>query len=176
MSYQNESFSSKWELPWLPPSSLELWRRERARRQLSFWWETLILIGHYGSKFKKSPIDFLRYVFLPCVWDFACTIFIHSKNNWALMGLCQNSCYLTFCLWPLLGLTWFRLTYTHTSCTCLKIKGMSNSKDVYDPGGGFLIFISLSLCCHFYTCQFVRHVVDKCDGCFFKEYFSGEGD
>ena len=82
---------------------------------------------------------------MPCVWDFACTIFIHSKNNWPLMGLCQNSCYLTFCLWPLLGLTWFRLTYTHTSCTCLKIKGMSNSKDVYDPGGGFLIFISLSL-------------------------------
>ena len=49
MSYQNESFSSKWELPCLPPSSLELWRRERANRQLSFWWKTLILIGHYGN-------------------------------------------------------------------------------------------------------------------------------
>ena len=48
VSYQNESFSSKWELPCLSPSSLELWRKERARRQLSFWWKTLILIGHYG--------------------------------------------------------------------------------------------------------------------------------
>ena len=38
VSYQNESFSSKWELPFLPPSSLELWRKERARRPL-------ILIG-----------------------------------------------------------------------------------------------------------------------------------
>ena len=30
--YQNESFSSKWELSFWPPSSLELWRNERARR------------------------------------------------------------------------------------------------------------------------------------------------
>ena len=49
MSYQNEIFSSKWELPSLPPSSLELWRKERARRHLSFLWKTLILIGHYGN-------------------------------------------------------------------------------------------------------------------------------
>ena len=35
----------------LAPSSLELWRKERARRQLSFWWKTLILIGHYGKWF-----------------------------------------------------------------------------------------------------------------------------
>ena len=48
MSYQNESFSSKWELPCLPPSSLKLWRRERASKQLSFWRETLIFIGHYS--------------------------------------------------------------------------------------------------------------------------------
>ena len=48
--YQNESFSSKWELLCLPPSSIELWRRERASRQLSFWWKTLILIGHYSTK------------------------------------------------------------------------------------------------------------------------------
>ena len=32
VSYQNESFSSKWELSVLPPSSLELWRKERARK------------------------------------------------------------------------------------------------------------------------------------------------
>ena len=32
MSYQNESFSSKWKLPFLPPSSLELWRKESARK------------------------------------------------------------------------------------------------------------------------------------------------
>ena len=32
VSYQNERFSSKWELPFLPPSSLELWRKERARK------------------------------------------------------------------------------------------------------------------------------------------------
>ena len=49
VSYQNESFSSKWDLPCLPPSSLELWRRERASRQLSFWWKTLNLIGHYST-------------------------------------------------------------------------------------------------------------------------------
>ena len=49
VSYQNESFPSKWELPCLPPSSLELWRRERASMQLSLWWKTLILIGHYGT-------------------------------------------------------------------------------------------------------------------------------
>ena len=49
VSYQNECFSSKSELPCLPPSSLELWRRERAIRQLSFRWKTLILIGHYDS-------------------------------------------------------------------------------------------------------------------------------
>ena len=54
VSYQNESFSSKWELPCLPPSSLELWRRERESRQLSFWWK-LILIGHYGSIRIFSP-------------------------------------------------------------------------------------------------------------------------
>ena len=48
-----ESFSSKWELPCLPPSSLELWRKERAKRQLSFWWKILILIGHYGSRVVK---------------------------------------------------------------------------------------------------------------------------
>ena len=48
VTYQNESFSSKWELPCLPPFSLELWRKDRARRQLSFWWKTLVLIGHYS--------------------------------------------------------------------------------------------------------------------------------
>ena len=32
MSYQNESFSSKWEQPFLLPSSLVLWRKERARK------------------------------------------------------------------------------------------------------------------------------------------------
>ena len=32
VSYQSERFSSKWELPFLPPSSLELWREERARK------------------------------------------------------------------------------------------------------------------------------------------------
>ena len=32
MSYQSERFSSKWELPFLPPSSLEVWRKERARK------------------------------------------------------------------------------------------------------------------------------------------------
>ena len=47
VSYQSESVSSKWELPFLPPSSLELWRKERAKRQLSFWWKTLILIGYH---------------------------------------------------------------------------------------------------------------------------------
>ena len=50
VSYQNESFSSKWELPCLPPSFLELWRKERARRQLSFWWK--------NSHFNRT----LRYV------------------------------------------------------------------------------------------------------------------
>ena len=54
VSYQNESFSSKQELPCLPPSSLDLWRRKRASRQLSFWWKTLILIGHYGIPFPSS--------------------------------------------------------------------------------------------------------------------------
>ena len=49
VSYQNESFPSKWELPCLPPSSLELWKRERASRQLSFLWKTIILIGPYGT-------------------------------------------------------------------------------------------------------------------------------
>ena len=37
VSHQSESVSSKWELPVLAPSSLELWRKERAKRQLSFW-------------------------------------------------------------------------------------------------------------------------------------------
>ena len=55
VSYQNECFSSKSELPCLPPSSLELWRRERASKQLSFWWKTLILIGHYGISSFTSP-------------------------------------------------------------------------------------------------------------------------
>ena len=32
-------------LPWVMKEG------ERARRQLSFWWKTLILIGHYGSPF-----------------------------------------------------------------------------------------------------------------------------
>ena len=32
VSYQSESFSSKWELLSLPPSSLELWRKERAKK------------------------------------------------------------------------------------------------------------------------------------------------
>ena len=32
VSYQNERFSSKWELPFLPPSSLKLWRKEKARK------------------------------------------------------------------------------------------------------------------------------------------------
>ena len=49
VSYQNESFPSKWELPCLPPSSIELWRRERESMQLSLWWKTLILIGHYDT-------------------------------------------------------------------------------------------------------------------------------
>ena len=50
VSYQNESFASKWELPCLPPSSLELCRREIASRQLSFWWKTLISIGYYSTQ------------------------------------------------------------------------------------------------------------------------------
>ena len=49
VSYQNESFSSKWEQPCLPPSSLQLWRSERASRHLSFWWKPLVLLGHYGD-------------------------------------------------------------------------------------------------------------------------------
>ena len=39
----------------LPPYSLELWRKERAKRQLSFRWKTLILIGHYGIIGPKMP-------------------------------------------------------------------------------------------------------------------------
>ena len=50
VSYQNESFSSKWELPFLPPSSLELWRKERARKA------ALILMKN--SQFDRT----LRYV------------------------------------------------------------------------------------------------------------------
>ena len=67
VSYQNESFSSKWELPCLPPSSLELWRRERASRQLSFWWKTLILIGHYGriESFLETGPDYLFSIHRP---------------------------------------------------------------------------------------------------------------
>ena len=65
VSYQNESFSSKWELPCLPPSSLELWRRERASRQLSFWRKTLILIGHYGTP--PSRIFDLVHLWLRCM-------------------------------------------------------------------------------------------------------------
>ena len=62
VSYQNESFSSRWELPCLPPSSLELWRRERASRQLSFWWKILILIGHYGMLLCRHTPLHLRWM------------------------------------------------------------------------------------------------------------------
>ena len=63
VSYQNDSFSSKVELPCLPPSSLELWRKERAKKQLSFWWKSLILIGHYGifHQTMTSPIKSSYY-------------------------------------------------------------------------------------------------------------------
>ena len=47
---QNESFSSKWDLPScsLPPSSLEGgWGQAR---QFSFCWKTLISIGHYSKR------------------------------------------------------------------------------------------------------------------------------
>ena len=54
VSYQNESFSSKWELPFLPPSSLELWRKERARKA------ALILMKN--SQFDRT----LRYVTSHC--------------------------------------------------------------------------------------------------------------
>ena len=73
VSYQIESFSSKWVLPCLPPSSLELWWRERASRQISFWWRTLILIGHYGilpgpvflTNFIKTKVDTNLASYLP---------------------------------------------------------------------------------------------------------------
>ena len=59
VSYQSEIVSSKWELPFLPPSSLELLRKERAWRHLSFWW-ALNLIGHYGMC--------LLWILQPLVW------------------------------------------------------------------------------------------------------------
>ena len=53
VSYQNESFSSKWEQPLLLPSSLELWRKERAekaaliliKKTLSIWLDTTVALG-----------------------------------------------------------------------------------------------------------------------------------
>ena len=69
VSYQNGNFSSKLELPCLPPSSLELWRRERASRQLSFWWKTLILIGHYYGIIIWSKSRSLPAGNLPVVWN-----------------------------------------------------------------------------------------------------------
>ena len=58
VSYQNESVSSKWELPFLPPSSLKLWRKERARRQLS--WDTQVppnaLMVVKGNKTSQSKV------------------------------------------------------------------------------------------------------------------------
>ena len=47
--YQIESVRSKWELPMLPPSSLEVWRKKRAKLQLLSWWNALNLIGHCCS-------------------------------------------------------------------------------------------------------------------------------
>ena len=59
-------FSSKWELPCLPPSSLELWRREKASRQLSFWWKTFILIRNYGNtfllKYRRVHVYFMEVI------------------------------------------------------------------------------------------------------------------
>ena len=50
VSYQSEiQFSLKWELPLLPPSSLELWRKERARRA------ALILMKR--SQFDKTLLN-----------------------------------------------------------------------------------------------------------------------
>ena len=49
MSYQSESVSLNWELPLLPHPP---WVMKRAKRQLSFWWKTLILIGNYGMQYK----------------------------------------------------------------------------------------------------------------------------
>ena len=60
VSYQNESDSSKWEVPFLPPSPLELWGKERARRQLSFWWNTLILMRHYSNRIPFRAKNYTR--------------------------------------------------------------------------------------------------------------------
>ena len=52
---------SKWELPFLLPAFFQSWRNERVRRQLLFWWNTLVLMGHHSMGY-----DFAmgRYTFL----------------------------------------------------------------------------------------------------------------
>ena len=59
VSYQSESFSSKWELPFLPPSSLKLWRKERAKQA------ALILMknSHFDRtlRYRFSCLEIFRF-------------------------------------------------------------------------------------------------------------------
>ena len=90
LSYQNESFSSKWELPRLPPSSLELWRRERASMQLSFWLKTLILIGHCGIAVGK-PIHQKHLWYVPTAGLFPQSTlgYLCCSTRW-LQDICRS--------------------------------------------------------------------------------------
>ena len=60
VSYQSERFSSKWELPFLPPSSLELWRKERARKAALI----LMKISHFDRtlQYKAPEVTFSMHI------------------------------------------------------------------------------------------------------------------
>ena len=66
VSYQSERFSSKWELPFLPPSSLEWWRKERARKaalilmKISHFDRTLRYLCWTITKYLKHAKFYLR--------------------------------------------------------------------------------------------------------------------
>ena len=81
-------------------SCLELWRRARASRQLSFWWKTLVLIGHYGTCLMIPIPKFLccELGFGISRWlsrdDVTCDISFQSSG--ALPFLVHHWCQLTF--------------------------------------------------------------------------------
>ena len=95
VSYQSERFSSKWELPFLPPSSHELWRKERT------WKTTLILmkcsqfdrtlrslVGSYNI-FLTSHILFIRS---ECSeWPFHCFPFQLGCQTFEYEGWYQGT-------------------------------------------------------------------------------------
>ena len=108
VSYQSERFSSKWELPFLPPSSLELWRKERARKAALI----LMKISHFDRTLRYYMINLTfwnhRVITQICPWHNR--LYLRTYKSYIKFErLCWTAWYLVL-IWYLLDICSIKIT------------------------------------------------------------------